>query len=117
VFDFPGLLKPDHDRFVKDGGWISWEFVTLLVCTENPADQKNYLVSGLVQAFAHYGITRTYTAGNDTPAVKVEELTAPKKPIGPAQFFKQCLKLTDILKSMGLRHAYDNPRPHMIKFP
>jgi hypothetical protein len=112
VFDFPGLLKPDHDRFVKEGGWMHWEFITLLVCTVNPADQKRYLAAGLVQAVTHYEVTRVYTGGKETPTVEVKEMK--DQPIGVPQFFKKCRKLTDVL-TKDLKKAYDNPRPHTIK--
>jgi hypothetical protein len=113
VYDFPGLLEPQHKKFVEEGGWISWEFITLLVCKEDPATQKQYLDAGKVQAMTRYLITRTYTKGDPTPKVEVSHPT--NQPIGAPKFNKTCPSLKDVLTALRLKPAFENPRSHKIK--
>jgi hypothetical protein len=115
VYDFPGLLENQHGAFVKEGGSIKWEFVTLLVCLESPADQNQYLKDGLVQAFSHYTVERIYTAGNPLPVVKVVE--SKDKPFGPPAYFKICKTLAQVLNDFKLKQPYLNPRAHILKIP
>lgn len=112
VYDFPGLLDPDHRRFMQTGGTMEWEFVTILVCLETPQTETQYLASAKVQAVAHYRVTRTYAGGEAT--VKVRPVST--APIGAAAFFQACRKLKDILDKFGLTNAFSNPRPHVIQF-
>jgi hypothetical protein len=114
VYDFPGLLEPQDKKFAEEGGWISWEFVTLLVCKENPPTQKQYLDFAMVQAMTRYRITRTYTKGGATPQVEISYPTG--QPVGTPKFYKpKCEKLKDLLKKFQLQHAFENPRSHKIK--
>ena len=55
---------------------VQLEFVTLLVCAQDPGDQDQYLSSAKVQALMHYYILRSYIKGNPNPQIRVEEVRA-----------------------------------------
>ncbi|MFI4933533.1 MAG: hypothetical protein ACHP7N_02850 [Caulobacterales bacterium] len=123
VLDFPGLLAPQHAMFGKEGGWIQWEFLTLLVCVEQPPTETKYLASGQVEAMAHYIIKRTYAEGDPTPVVvsKEPKQTTEEWPIDPkvghSESFKACVSLRSLLEKYGddLMQAFKHPQPHVIK--
>jgi hypothetical protein len=105
---------------MREGGYMKWEYVTLLVCIEKPPDQTTYLQTGLVEAVMHYTIQRDYKPDPIQHAVLVTvQITEIKKqekddPIGPSQKFKICIKLEDLLKKYGLTDTYNNPRAHTL---
>ena len=113
VIDLPGLLPAMDDQLVQKGGWYSWEFVTLLVCAQDPGDQDQYLSSAKVQALMHYYILRSYIKGNPNPEIRVEEVRA--EPVGGPVFYSECQGLKPLLVELGLLQAYQNPRPHVRK--
>jgi hypothetical protein len=113
VIDLPGLLPPMHDQLVQNGGWFSWEYVTLLVCAQDPGDQDQYLSSAKVQALMHYYILQSYIKGDPNPDIRVEEVRA--EPVGGAVFYSECQGLKPLLAKFGLLQAYENPRPHVRK--
>jgi hypothetical protein len=88
VIALPGLLPPMNDRLIENGGWFSWEFVTLLVCAQDPANQDQYLSSAKVQALMHYYVLRSYIKGDPNPEIRVEEVRA--APIGGAVYYGEC---------------------------
>jgi hypothetical protein len=108
VIALPGLLPPMNDQLVQNGGWYSWEFVTLLVCAQDPTDQDQYLSSAKVQALMHYYILRSYIKGDPNPEIRVEEVRA--APIGGPAFYSECQGLKALLAQFGLLQAYENPR-------
>lgn len=117
VTDYPGLLEPEHSRFVKEGGAFTWEFLTLLVCQESPASAEQYLKSGLVCAKQHYKIQREYTAGSkEPPKVALVDIKDWGK-LGKPDAFKKCVPLATLLDQMDLKKPFLNPRPHVIKLP
>jgi len=113
VIDLPGLLPAMDDQLVQKGGWYSWEFVTLLVCAQDPGDQDQYLSSAKVQALMHYYILRSYIKGNPNPEIRVEEVRA--EPVGGPVFYSECQGLKPLLVELGLLQAYQNPRPRVRK--
>ena len=76
VIALPGLLPPMSDNLVQNGGWYAWEFVTLLVCAQDPGDADQYLSSAKIQALMHYYILRSYIKGDPNPDIRVEEVRA-----------------------------------------
>ena len=88
VIALPGLQPPTDDQLVQSGGWFAWEFVTLLVCAQDPGDQDQYLSSAKVQALMHYYILRSYIKGDPKPDIRVEEVRA--EPIGGPVFYSEC---------------------------
>jgi hypothetical protein len=126
VTDLPGLLEPQHELFVREGGIMVWEFVTLLVCRANPASAEQYLKSGLVCAKQHYTIERKYTAGKAEPEVEPVKQRDPNAPPGPPEFYPKCRPLAVVLdkisdpeekKKKSIEDAFSNPRPHVLKLP
>jgi hypothetical protein len=113
VIALPGLLPPMNDRLIENGGWFSWEFVTLLVCAQDPVDQDQYLSSAKVQALMHYYVLRSYIKGDPNPAISVEAVSA--APIGGPVYYSECQSLKALLAQFDLLQAYKNPRPRARK--
>lgn len=115
VDDYPGLLGPDHQRFLRAGGFFRWEFITLLVCRETRGSAATYLASGKVQARTAFTIQRDYpdpAAGGEV-AVKADFPNERKDP--RAEFYKKCKPLAEVLDELGMTEPFNNPRPHRIR--
>lgn len=52
--DAPGISEELHKAFSENGGTFTWEFVSLLVCTEQECDATAYLKRGVVKQMAYY---------------------------------------------------------------
>ena len=116
VDDFPGLLERDHNRFAQQGGWIEWEFITLLLCKEETGSAAHYLANGKVRAKTRFKVRRTYpipTPNNQTPTVSGTLLKG--APEGRPTYYRRCRDLSDVLREMRLANAFNNPRTHRIQ--
>ena len=113
VDDFPGLLEPDHDRFMQQGGWFEWEFVTLLVCREAEGSAGDYLASGKVRAKARFKIRRKYPGGDRAPSVKGSVVKG--RPEGSQEYYDPCRDLSEVLQETELLAPFNNPRSHRVR--
>jgi hypothetical protein len=122
VDDFPGLLESDHELFSKQGGLFQWEFLTLLVCKEDTGSAKHYLKNGKVRAMTHFKLRRNYPGNNKPPTVHYGKIEKPKgtkggrTPEGGPDYYDPCKDLSEVLRETGLLNAFNNPRPHRIRF-
>jgi hypothetical protein len=107
VWDFPGLFEEDHKRFKDKGGFMFWEFKTLLVCVEYPPTQGKCYNEGLVEAITHYYILREYPGNNQKPKVTHFEGT-------DRIAFEQCEPLSKILSERVLTNAFKKPKRHEL---
>jgi hypothetical protein len=114
VDDYPGLLTPDHERFVKRGGMFQWEFITLLVCREATGSARQYLKNGKVRARTGFTVQRIYPApGSKEPiSVRRDFPTGANDP--RVKHYEPCKDLSEVLKELGLTDAFNNPRPHRV---
>jgi hypothetical protein len=112
VDDFPGLFAEDHKLFVDQGGWIEWEFVTLLVCKEAIGSAEHYLANGKVRAKARFIVRRTYTRGNEVPRITATSVKG--KPEGSREYYEPCRDLEEVLRETELLAPFNNPRTHAI---
>ncbi|MGI9550862.1 MAG: hypothetical protein ACR2MT_06670 [Aurantibacter sp.] len=108
VTDYPGLLSADHNRFLRRGGIMEWEFWTLLVCNETPATATQYLSNARVQAITHFKIRRGYPGNGEQPLFKPKIFKKDRK------YFKECVTLATVLRERNLLNAFNNPRPHVL---
>lgn len=112
VKDFPGLLDADHTFFLREGGLIEWEFVTLLVCREDHGSVSRYLRDGHVKAKSHFRIRRSYPGNGGNVQIGGETMST--NPIGSSEYYRTCQTLRDVLNGMGLLDEFQAPRSHQI---
>lgn len=113
VDDFPGLLAPDHARFLRQGGFFAWEFVTLLVCKEDSGSAQHYLDQGRVRARTRFQVRRDYDGGGSAPTLSATLLKG--DPEGAPEVFEPCEDLGALLREMDLVDTFNKPRSHRLR--
>jgi len=112
VEDFPGMLEADHAAFLQQGGFLEWEFLTLLVCKEGHGSAAHYLAHGKVRAKTRFTVRRTYKGGGQAPGVT--GTFARGAPEGQQEQYEPCRNLEEALREAGLLNAFNNPRTHRL---
>jgi hypothetical protein len=115
VDDYPGLLEPDHQRFVQRGGLFQWEFVTLLVCREATGSARQYLKNGKVRARTGFTVQRIYPAPSSNDPISVRRDFPDRRSDPRVEYYEPCKDLSEVLNDLGLTGAFNNPRSHRVR--
>jgi len=113
VDDYPGLLEADHNRFMAQGGWMEWEFITLLICKEGTGSAQHYIDNGKVCAKTRFTVRRNYPGQGRAPVVKGSLAKGGRE--GKPEYYAQCRELGAVLDELELKDEFLNPRSHRVR--